>query len=538
MLLGVVLVLPSLWAGLHWDDIPMARNLSQWLAGSSEQAWWDIFELDRADPARRFGGRVPWWAVDNLFARFFRPVAALTHLLDHAAWPTHPMVMHAQSIAWFAALSWAVLRLYRMLLPQRVATVAGILFASSYVHAIPVGWLSNRNAVLAAVFGFLSCAAYVRWRERKGLGGAWAPLLLILSLLSSEAGIATMAIIIGFEFTRGAAGSGRWTKITVMVLVVVLWRVAYSWAGFGAMGSGGYIDPIRSPAIFLHEAGPRLAWLLAFLLTPLRLLIAHGVPKSAAFALGAVFALAAALVVREAVRAEHRLWLTGVGLCLLPALAAAPGERLLTFAIGGLCPIVAATLLRHLPKPGLSRVGTTALVLTYGIASPVVLLLGSFDQSYDLRRVDRALPTMAGVSDEELRGKNLFVLHAPGHAVVHIMRSSRERAGMALPSFTWNLFPTDTPPQIVRDGCCSLEIGHSGGLSRGPFVVYFRGIDSPMHPGDTVETLSFTAEVLEVTDRGVPTKARFTLKEPLESYRNVFVTWNGEDFEPVRAQDL
>ncbi len=268
------------------------------------------------------------------------------------------------------------------------------------------------------------------------------------------------------------------------------------------------------------------------------MLIAHGVPMVLAVAVVAVFAVAAVLVVREAIRAEHRLWLISALLCLLPALAAAPGERLLTFAMACLSPIVAATLLRHAPTPGRSRVATAALVVTYCIASPLVLLLGSFDQSYDLRRVDRALPTMAGVSDEEIRGKNLFILHAPGQAAVHIMRSSREKAGMAVPSFTWNLFPTDTPPEIQRVGCCSLEIGHPDGLSRGPFVVYFRGIDSPMHAGEIVKTLAFTAEVLEVTDRGIPTKARFTLGEPLESYRNVFVTWNGEDFERVRAEDL
>jgi hypothetical protein len=59
-----------------------------------------------------------------------------------------------------------------------------------------------------------------------------------------------------------------------------------------------------------------------------------------------------------------------------------------------------------------------------------------------------------------------------------------------------------------------------------------------MRVGETVKTLAFTAEVLDVRKDGVPLKVRFTLKEPLESFRNVFVTWNGDDFEQVSAESI
>lgn len=517
----------------------MAQNLLRWLGGMSEQPWWDVFNLEAPDPRRRFGGRVPWWSVDDLFARFFRPVAAGTHLIDYRLWPSSPMPMHAQSVAWFGALVFAAARFFRLLLPGRVAVAAAAVYGTSYVHAVPVGWLANRNAVIAACFGFLACAAYVRWRRHGAPALSWAPALLFLSLLSAESGISVLAFLAAYELTvgRGEPG-GRWGRLGAMGLVVGLWRLAYSAAGFGAMGSGGYIDPLRSPGIFLQEAPVRLGSLLAFLLTPFRIFSAHGVPFVLAIALGFVFVTAAAVVVRIGSRRELRLWSISVCLCLLPLLAAAPGERLLTFAMGALSPVVATALLGY---QGASRRGRAAAItvgLSFCLVSPAVLFAGSYDQSYDLRAVNHTLPTMAGVSNDDARGKNLFVLYSPGQAPVNTMRASRERAGLVLPAFTWNLFPADSPAKIERVGCCALEFRHEQGLSRGPFVMFFRGIDSPMHVGDSVRTLAFSAEVLAVNSSGVPTNVLFTLPEPLESQRNLFVSWNGDDFERVPVGEL
>ena len=537
--LGVLLVAPSLWGGLHWDDIPMAEHLARWASGSPEHAWWDLFNLDAPDPHRRFGGRVPWWSVDHFFVRFFRPIASLTHLLDNAVWPSNPMAMHAQSIAWFAAMLMAALRMHRTLLnDHRVAAFAGTIYAASYVHAIPVGWISNRSAIISATFGFLTITAYVRWR-RSGSAASWAPALLALSLLSAEGGIATFAFIAGYELSSGHEfRQGRWWKPALMLLLLALWRIGYNLGGFGAVGSGGYIDPIRSPAIFLQHSPERFLWLLSFLLSPIRILVAHGFPLWAAIVSGIIFLLAAAIVLREAVRPDNRVWLISSGLSLLPALAAVPGERLLTFAAAASSPLIASALVRYANKPRLSLATAAVVATTHLVASPAALFLGSYDQSYDLRSVSRELPTMASISTAEIKGRNLFILNAPDLATVYIMRSARAKAGLGAPAFTWNLFPADGPGEIQRVGCCTLEISHKEGLSRGPFVVYFRGPESPMRSGDTVETLSFTAEVLKVNNNGIPQKARFTLKEPLESPRNIFVTWNGDDFERISAESI
>ncbi|HOE98007.1 MAG TPA: hypothetical protein PK847_15655, partial [Candidatus Sumerlaeota bacterium] len=45
------------------------------------------------------------------------PLAAATHALDLALWPTSPALMHAHTLLWFAALLAALAALFRRLLP-------------------------------------------------------------------------------------------------------------------------------------------------------------------------------------------------------------------------------------------------------------------------------------------------------------------------------------------------------------------------------------------------------------------------------------
>jgi hypothetical protein len=443
--------------------------------------------------------------------------------------------MHAHSIVWFGLLLLAVLRFFRMLLPQRLVAIAGALYAVSYVHAVPVGWISNRNALVAGVFGFLAIAAYMRWRTSSSRA-PWAPALLLVSLLSAESGVSVLAFVVGFELTLGRdSPEGRWLRLGAMLLVVALWRAGYSEGGFGAVGSGAYIDPVRSPVVFLREAPVRMGMLVVFLLSPARLLVAHGLSTAALYSLAVLFAAGGVAVVWGAFRRGARFWSVSAALCLLPLLAAAPGERLLTFAAAAVTPVVAAVLHDAWSAQTWKRVAAAPLTVSFGVVSPLVLLVASYDQSYDRRAAPKTEPTMAGLSSEEVRGKNLFILHAPDQASVNMMRLSRARADLALPAFVWNLFPTDDPAHVKRVGCCTLELRHDVGLSRAPFVLYYRGVDSPMRVGETVKTLAFTAEVLSVSSSGVPTGVRFTFPERLESPRNLFVAWTGADFAQVHV---
>ena len=108
-------------------------------------------------------GLLPWWTDPGLKAIFFRPLAALTHALDYRLWPGSALLMHAHSLAWFGALVLAAALFYQRLLGRSItAGLAALLFAVDSAHGTPVGWLANRNSLLAAFFGVLTLLAYDR----------------------------------------------------------------------------------------------------------------------------------------------------------------------------------------------------------------------------------------------------------------------------------------------------------------------------------------------------------------------------------------
>jgi hypothetical protein len=83
-----------------------------------------------------------------------------THQLDYWLWPDSPHLMHAHSLVWLAALVAAVAWLYRQILgPTWVAGAAALLFAVDDAHGACVGFLANRNVLVAGFFGVLALAA-------------------------------------------------------------------------------------------------------------------------------------------------------------------------------------------------------------------------------------------------------------------------------------------------------------------------------------------------------------------------------------------
>ncbi|MFQ5494212.1 MAG: hypothetical protein ACE5EX_02425 [Phycisphaerae bacterium] len=164
-LLGVVamvLAAPSLTTGWQMDDhFHRLKMIGPAQAVDASHGRLDLFRFLDGDPDRTRAlidrGRIPWWTFPGIRAAFWRPVTVFTHWLDYRLWPTSPALMHGQSLLWLGALVTAAGFMYRRLMGAvPVAGLATLLYAVDDARATTVGFLANRNALVAALFGVLA----------------------------------------------------------------------------------------------------------------------------------------------------------------------------------------------------------------------------------------------------------------------------------------------------------------------------------------------------------------------------------------------
>jgi hypothetical protein len=275
-LLAVVLGSPAIWSGTQLDDdfhrVSLLGFPARLAAASTGKG---MFAFLDGDPTRnrlfKEVGVAPWWMADGIRAAFWRPFTELTHRLDYHLWPDLPALMHLQSLLWFAAAVLAVTALYRRVIGAGwVAGLAAFLWAVDDTHGISIGWIANRNALITVFFGLATLLAHDRWR-RDGWkpGAALAPALLAFGLLSGEAALATTGYLAAYALCldRGRPVQRLLTLVPYGALVVG-WRAAYQLMGYGASGSGLYIDPVRDPGRFAFAVVQRAPVLLEALLGP------------------------------------------------------------------------------------------------------------------------------------------------------------------------------------------------------------------------------------------------------------------------------
>ena len=130
----------------------------------------DMFCFFRGDPVRM--GRImdlgvfPWWTDPTLKAEMLQALTVLTHQLDYALWPDSPALMHAQNLFWLGTSVAAVAVFYRRMMgPTWVAAVAAFLYAVDDVRGPTVGFIANRNSLVAATFGVSALICHDCWRR-------------------------------------------------------------------------------------------------------------------------------------------------------------------------------------------------------------------------------------------------------------------------------------------------------------------------------------------------------------------------------------
>lgn len=492
-------------------------------------------------------GIVPWWTYPAIKASFWRPVTELTHRLDYALWPTHASLMHAHSILWFGGFVFLAASLYRRIMgPTWIAGLAALLFAIDDAHGMPVGWLANRNALVAGFFGIAALLAHDHWRRRKSLAGAiGAPLLLMISLLSAEAGIGTVAYFVAYALILEP---GRWRKrlATLIPVVSVVWVYRGMWTllGHGVEGLGLYVDPLAEPLRFLSAAIFRVPVLLLgqWATPPADLAGVLGPDARRWMWLGAIgVCLLLVVVLAPLVRRDRiaRFWAIGMLLALAPVTATFPSDRLLLFVglgamgllaqwlawvFGGVGPIAPEGRWR-MPM----RTFGVAMVGIHVVLALVLLVARAAESPGPKSLVDRL--HLRPPLGEEVVDQTVVVLNAPSTMHAGYLPVLQALEGKPVPSHTRVLAPSRPYVTVHRLDNFTLSIRPGSGYLDFTLDQLFRDTHHPFAVGDRVELSGLTVEITDLTDTGRPAEATFRFDVELEHPSLRWFCWN-RDAQP------
>lgn len=573
-MLGVVLTLPSLWAGFAQDDYFFLSIFEGGLEGL-ETSKWNTFTFSEGDPARNRlrmeYGILPWWAVETWKVDLWRPIASLTHWIDYrlfgrSAWP-----MHAHNLALYGLLCGLTAALYRRLMPGATAALAALLFAVDAGHGIPAGWLSNRNALLGTLFVVLSLWSHHRWRQGatpSRPGGDWrhgvlANIWLALALFSSEGAVAAGGFFFAYTVTldplvvNTETEASKWrvyarsvAYLLPYLAVVIVWRAIYSGLGHGVAGSWFYIDPIDEFSAFAANAPAYYAVLFLGLFGLPDSIVWTFVPPAfqAVLIVMAVLWLAVLVWVFWLVgRSDRtaRFWALGVLLAIPPACSTIPADRNLMVASVGAAALVALIIVGHVTNAPWARflgprrraLGAVVAVLiaVHAVVSPVLLTTSAYLPAL----MDNAFKysnTFPGAGDPSSR---YIALNTPLDllgASYPIMQSGLGRPGPR----TWRwLYAGTGALHVERPDEHTLVLRPERGFLRRPWASIFRRPESdPIKAGYEVVLNDLTVTITDADAQGRPLEARFRFGANLDDPSLRWLSWSEGRYKPFAPPNI
>lgn len=549
LVLGLLLALPSLWVGMQLDDYfhwGLVTQRSQVLQTVSPASPYGLFSFVDGDPARVMDlmnlGLAPWWTYPQVEYAFWRPLTEMTHGLDYSWWPQQPVLMHLHSMLYFGLMLWFGFRLFHQLQGSSSAALwAMFIFALSYTHGVPAGWLANRNAVLAVLFVILTLTYHHQWRE-----GSRSPLDLkssiffTLGLLCGEMAVTAGAYLFAYALLleRGALRE-RFYSLLPYGVIGAAWLGMRSLLGYGASGSGHYIDLLQTPGLFLQTLGGRGLDLLGGLFWVIPPELGSGLPewrRAVYLLLFGVLMLVAWPLLKADRRA--RFWLLGAMLCLVPVASTIPHSRLLIAASVGSAGFL-GLLLSSWRQGALAASGPMRAV-TLCMASLLLLLQLGLSalllpmEMVSMRLVgDNYLNSGAKSWDLESisRDTTPILINPPLSSAGGYINGVRAYEGLPIAAKTWLLASGMRPLTLTVLNAYTLDLYSEHGLYDPVQEGVLRGPQAPFTVGDSVQLAGMIVTVMEVDD-GVPVRARFQFARPITSGAYQFSHWNSGQVEP------
>lgn len=549
----VLLFSPALFIGWQMDDHFHRLHFAEGeLMPDVEHNRWDMFTFMKGEPGHNFAmkdfGTLPWWSTDGIRARFWRPLAVLTHGIDYAFWPQSAWLMHLQSMVWYILIVIGVVFLYRRFMGIGwSAGLAAFFFALDQAHGWPVAWIANRNALLALFFGILTILAHDYWRRSHWkLGVIVAPTLLALSLFSAEAGLATTAYLFAYVifWERKGLKIGVFSLMPYF-LVSIIWLLLYKSQGYGTWGLELYIDPGSEPMkyavailkrapflfgaqfgfppafiyIFLNEKTFLPAWLLAISATVL------------------YFTALFPLIVKDN---RARFWFTGMVLSVFPICATFPHERLLLFVGIGAFGLISQFIRLYFenreffPQGKLwNRFAWLMMIFwifSKAIASPFFVPISAWiptTMGLATERINQTMP-----HDEKLRNQELIMVNAPMTFYMIYFPVLRALNGEPFPKRMRILASDISPMTIERTDEYTLIITPESGFMTAPMDDLFRGKSHHMNIGDVISLTNLTITIEKVRLNGRPAVVSFRFSKPLEDESFCWYGYRDGDYRP------
>lgn len=554
--LACLLAAPAITTGWQQDDLVHRYFLLGNPDPSGEvPSPLDLFRFVDGDPHRTGVlmdmGVVTWWTLPTIRISFWRPLSALTHWADYLLWPGSAPLMHLQSLLWLGAIVVAAALYYRRMLGFTwVAGLAALLFSLDDAHGLAAGWLANRNALLALFFGLTTLLAHDRWRREAWRPGAFlGPLLLALTLLSGESGLGVCAYLFAYAlFVDPHPARSRVVSIVPYALIAVVWVVGYSAAGYGANGSGFYVDPVTEPLGFAAAVAWKMPLLLADQLglppsSPVLFLPAGAVTVMVAWAVVLLALLAIFLLPLLERDRMARFWLTGMLLSIPLVCSTVPHSRLLMFSGIGAFGLLAqwiGGIAEHAEwtRPGRPwRIGATVmlwfLLFAHLLVAPVLLPMNATSAAFGQRYIQDATARVAGGA--ELERQDLIILSHPIVFHAHTFHTARILNGQPAPMRVRVLAPGTVPIHVRRQDERTLIVRPEGGFLAAAFDDVFRGPAHPLAKGERIELTGITIRIVELTADARPAEVEFRFSVPLEDASLRWLQWDGEgyaDFVP------
>jgi hypothetical protein len=537
VLAALVFAAPALFAGFAADDYVLSYEFhhphGEW-AGSAP---FDLFRL--IDPPHtlqlRDGAGFAWWTYPQTRLSYLRPLTSLTHALDFALWPTLPIAMHLHSLVWFAGLLVLVAVAYGELIENRwVRGLAFAMFALDSAKAIPIGWISNRNALVAGVFGVATLYFHHRARgagARRFAALAW--LAFGATLFSAELGLGVVGYLLSYAvFLDRASLRQRVVSLAPYALVGATWLVARERGQYGVLNYIGYWDPTREPLQFLQSLLPRLIVLLTSQVTrfgaDLYEIVPSGSRLIALLPVAVLFALTLWFT-WPSLREQRlcRFFAAGALVSLVPATAGAAADRLLMFAGFGVMPVLAQAIHGALARGHVWRRRTAAALTFLHLAiEPFLLALLVLMPFYISNMVKSSDATLS--RDPALSAKNVFVAYVPNSELLTFLPTTRAYFDQPRPRRLYWLMAHPQPGMLERPSSNLLRLHVPSGL----FKWEERPDWLPMQPGERVKLSEMTVTVREVAPDGTPTLCDFEFAKPPDSAEFLWLTWRDGRLEP------